>query len=83
MDETLAETLTANLKHAKTQEAKTDALVLAMIALVDASLKDSAMVRTMWEDRGRAMWIGRAVYGFATAGGLAVIIKCMKCAGVI
>ena len=35
MDETLSNTLMANLKAAKTPETKLDALVLAMIAVVD------------------------------------------------
>ena len=39
MDSVLADTLTANLKNAATEEAKLDALVLSMIAVVDCQLK--------------------------------------------
>lgn len=83
MDQVLADTLTANLKAAHTPEAKQDALILAMIAVVDCQLKTASRVKTMWEERGRAMWIGRIVWGFAAAGGFAVILKIMKMWGAL
>ena len=45
MDKTLADTLTANLKSAKTPEARTDAMTLAMIAMVDCQQKTGARVK--------------------------------------
>ncbi len=45
MDKTLADTLTANLKSAKTPEARTDAMTLAMIAMVDCQCKTGARVK--------------------------------------
>ena len=83
MDQVLADTLTANLKAAHTPEAKQDALILAMIAVVDCQLKTASRVKTMWEERGRFAWAGRAVWGFATAGGFAFIIKVMKVMGAL
>jgi len=45
MDKTLADTLTANLKNAKTPEARTDAMTLAMIAMVDCQCKTGMRVK--------------------------------------
>ena len=45
MDKTLADTLTANLKSAKTPEACADAMTLAMIAMVDCQQKTGARVK--------------------------------------
>ena len=45
MDKTLADTLTANLKSAKTPEARTDAMTLAMIAMVDCQCKTGMRVK--------------------------------------
>jgi len=45
MDKTLADTLTANLKSAKTPEARTGAMTLAMIAMVDCQQKTGARVK--------------------------------------
>lgn len=83
MDKVLADTLTANLKSAHTPQEQLNALILAMIAVVDCQLKTAGKVGTMWEDRGRVAWIGRAVYGLATGGGLAFAIKLMKTTGVL
>ena len=51
MDKVLADTLKANLKSATTQEAKLDALVLAMIAVVDCQLKIAQKVNGVIEAR--------------------------------
>lgn len=83
MDKVLANTLTANLKAASTPEAKMEALRLSMIALVECQLKTSQRVKTMWEERGRAMWLGRVVWGFAAAGGFVALVKLMKVLGVL
>ena len=45
MDEVLSDTLKANLKSAKTPEAKLDAVVLAMVSLVDCQHKTSKRVK--------------------------------------
>ena len=45
MDKTLADTLTANLKSAKTPEARADAMTLAMIAMVDCQQKTGMRVK--------------------------------------
>lgn len=83
MDQVLANTLTANLKAANTPEAKMEALRLSMIALVECQLKTSQRVKTMWEERGRAMWLGRVVWGFSAAGGFVAMVKLMKVMGVL
>jgi len=53
MDSVLADTLKANLKNAATEDAKLDALVLAMIAVVDCQLKTAERVRAIVEERER------------------------------
>lgn len=83
MDQVLANTLTANLKSADVPEAKIEALRLSMIALVECQLKTSQRVKTMWEDRVRAMWLGRVVWGFSAAGGFVCLVKVMKLMGVL
>lgn len=83
MEKVLADTLTANLKAAHTPEAKQDALILAMIAVVDCQLKTASRVKTMWEDRSRFAWAGRVVWGFATAGGFVLLVKVMKVMGAL
>lgn len=83
MDQVLADTLTANLKSAHTPEAKQDALILAMIAVVDCQLKTASRVKTMWEERGRMAWAGRIVCGIVSAIGFAGIVKIMKVMGAL
>ena len=53
MDSVLADTLKANLKNATTQDGKLDALVLAMIAVVDCQLKTADRVKSIVEERER------------------------------
>ena len=53
MDSVLADTLKANLKNAATEDAKLDALVLAMIAVVDCQLKTAERVKSIVEERER------------------------------
>lgn len=53
MDAVLADTLKANLKNANTQDGKLDALVLAMIAVVDCQLKTAERVKSIVEERER------------------------------
>ena len=53
MDNVLADTLKANLKAAATADAKLDALVLAMIAVVDCQLKTAERVKAIVEERER------------------------------
>lgn len=45
MDQTLADTLTANLKSAKTEDERSRAQTLAMIAVVDCQCKTGARVK--------------------------------------
>lgn len=53
MDSVLADTLKANLKNAATEDAKLDALVLSMIAVVDCQLKTAERVKIVIEERER------------------------------
>lgn len=53
MDSVLADTLKANLKNAATEDAKLDALVLSMIAVVDCQLKTAKSVKSVIEERER------------------------------
>lgn len=53
MDSVLANTLKANLQNATTQDAKLDALILAMIAVTDCQLKTADRVKAIVEERER------------------------------
>ena len=90
VDKVLADTLTANLKHAATATAKIDAIVLAQIAIVDCQLKTSERVKGLVEDRNAVKnklsgaWIaGRFAYFFATIGGGVIAIKICKTVGIL
>lgn len=83
MDQVLADTLTANLKAAHTDADRMNALTLAMIAIVDCQRKTADRVKELHAARDRVLWLGRAVQGFAAAGGFAVIVKLMKLWGVL
>lgn len=62
MDIVLANTLKANLKAAKTPDAKSDALTLAMIALVDCQQKTAARVKRLtWKVIALALGTGGGV----------------------
>ncbi len=78
MDQVLADTLTANLKAAKTDEERMSALTLAMIAIVDCQRKTADRVKDLHAARERVLWLGRIVQGFAAAGGFALIVMLMK-----
>ena len=47
MDSTLRDTLTANMKAAKTPEERDNALTLAMIAMIDCQYKTSQRVKDL------------------------------------
>ena len=83
MDQVLADTLTANLNSAKSDEELHKALTLAMIAMVDCQRKTADRVKLMYSERDRVAWAIRAVQGFAAAGGFAVIVKLMKVWGML
>ncbi len=83
MDQVLADTLTANLKAAKTDEERMSALTLAMIAIVDCQRKIADRVKDLHAARERVLWLGRIVQGFAAAGGFALIVKLMKLWGAL
>ena len=53
MDNVLADTLKANLRNAATNDAKLDALVLAMIAVVDCQLQKAEREKGIVEERER------------------------------
>lgn len=90
MDQVLADTLTANLKHASTPEAKLDALVLADIALVDCQRKTSERVKSLCFERQSVkdkftggkivLW---CIVGFANSGMLVLAIKFCKVVGIL
>ena len=62
MDSVLANTLKANLKAAKTPEAKSDALTLAMIAMVDCQQKTAERVKVLtWKVIALALGTGGGV----------------------
>jgi hypothetical protein len=83
MDQVLADTLTANLKSAHTAEERTNALTLAMIALVDCQRKTADRVKELHASREKVAWLIRVVQGFAAAGGFAAIVKLMKVWGML
>ena len=83
MDQVLADTLTANLKSAKASEDKQNALVLAMIALIDCQRKTAERVKEMYSARDRFLWLGRIVQGFAMAGGFIFLEKLLQKWGVL
>ena len=78
MDQVLADTLTANLKAAKTDSERTGALTLAMIAMVDCQRKTADRVKEMYQGKDRVAWLIRGVQGFAASGGFALIVYLMK-----
>lgn len=67
MDSVLADTLKANLKNAETEEAKLDAVILAMIAVVDCQLKTADRVKTVIDEREREK---ERMHGFLAAVGI-------------
>lgn len=83
MDQVLADTLTANLKSAKTDSERTGALTLAMIAMVDCQRKTADRVKDLHSARDKVLWLGRAIQGFFAAGGFAAIVKVMKVFGLL
>ena len=90
MDDVLAATLTANLKHASTTEAKIDALVLADIALVDCQHKTSDRVKALCAARQSVkdqITGGKVVFwcvvGLANSGLLVLAIKFCKVVGIL
>lgn len=67
MDQVLAETLKANLKAAKTPEAKSDAQTLAMIALVDCQRKTAERVKALqWRTIALAIGSGTGIGAVAS-----------------
>ena len=83
MDQVLADTLTANLKSAKTDSERTGALTLAMIAMVDCQRKTADRVKDLHNARERVLWLGRMVSGAVAAGGFTVLVKILKVLGVM
>lgn len=83
MDQVLADTLTANLKAAKTDSERTSALTLAMIALVDCQRKTADRVKDLHATKDRVLWIGRAIWGAAAGGGFTILVKMLKMIGAL
>ena len=79
----LADTLTANLKAAKTTEEQTSALTLAMIAMVDCQRKTADRVKDLHAAKDRVLWVGRAVWGLCAGGGFTILVKALKVMGVL
>lgn len=90
MDRVLADTLTANLKAAKTPEEISHAQTLALIAIVDCQLKTAERVKELLRARADAssrraavVWMSRALWAFASGGGFVVVARLAKVAGVL
>jgi len=83
MDQVLADTLTANLKSAKTTEEQTSALTLAMIAMVDCQRKTADRVKDLHAARDKVLWVGRAIWGTFAGGGFAILAKVLKAIGAL
>lgn len=90
MDEVLATTLQANLKHANSVQEKIDALVLADIAMVDCQRKTSERVKMLCAERqtlkdkfsgGKLVVWG--IIGLANSGMLVLAIKFCKVVGIL
>lgn len=90
MDKVLADTLTANLKAAKTPDEVRQAQTLALIAIVDCQLKTAERVKELLRERADAssrraavVWVSRALWAFGSGGGFFVVAKIAKVAGVL
>lgn len=83
MDKVLADTLRANLKSARTPDERMNALIIALIAVVDSLLQAENKIDTMWNERSRYYWAGRVVFGLVASGGFALMVKLMKVTGVL
>lgn len=83
MDQVLADTLTANLKVAKTTDDKLGALTLATIAMVDCQRKTADRVKELHAAKDKVLWIGRAIWGTFAGGGFAILAKLLKAVGAL
>lgn len=83
MDQVLADTLTANLKVAKTTDDKLGALTLATIAMVDCQRKTADRVKELHAAKDKVLWIGRAIWGTFAGGGFAILAKVLKAIGAL
>ena len=83
MDQVLADTLTANLKVAKTTDDKLGALTLATIAMVDCQRKTADRVKELHAAKDKVLWIGRAIWGTFAGGGFAILAKLSKAVGAL
>ena len=67
MDSVLKDTLTANLKAARTPEERDNALTLAMIALCDCQYKTAQRVKMLtWKVIALALSVGGGVGAFVS-----------------
>ena len=67
MDSVLADTLKANLKAAKTADAKQEAITLAIIAMVDCQRKTAERVKALsWKVIALALGTGGGLGAFAS-----------------
>ena len=83
MDQVLADTLTANLKSAKSDEELHKAMKLAMIAMVDCQCKTANRVKELHGAKDRVAWLVRGLQGFAAGGGFALLAKALKMWGML
>ena len=67
MDSTLKDTLTANLKAAKSPEERDNALTLAMIAMIDCQYKTTQRVKALtWKVIAISLSAGGGIGAIAT-----------------
>lgn len=83
MDKVLADTLRANLKTSHTPEERMNALIIALIAVVDSLLQAEQKLDTLWNERCRYYWAGRVVFGLVASGGFALLVKIMRSMGAL
>lgn len=78
MDKVLSDTLIANLKAAKSPEAKLDAIGLAVISIIDDLKIKSEKVDSMWEERSRMYWFVKIVQALFASGFFTLIVVLAK-----
>ncbi len=83
MDDVLAKTLKANLKSAHTAGEKVNAIILALISVIDCLLSVATKTNKMYETTNRIKWLGRIMQGIGQAGGFALFVALLKKAGIL
>lgn len=78
MDDVTKDMIIAQLKHASTVKQTMDALVAAMIAIVQCQASTGGKVRVLWTDRDRRRWIGGIGVALVQSGVLVLVLKILK-----